>query len=270
MKQYLSIFIFLILISTGSNACSILYYIDSATGKIYAVNNEDYWYDVKASLTIEPANKHELARLWYGWDNFAQGGINSAGLFFDGASTPEQEKIEGYSRPRGNLGDAILAVCKTTEEALAFIEKKRIMLTNGHLLFGDRSGNAVVVEWTNGRKNIIRITDNKLIITNFLLADTARGNYPCPRYMAMEAEIERLRNSNTPLGLKEVGNIVSRAVQIPNTNQDGRKGGTIYSTFIDITDMQFKMIPKLDNSKGISLDLRKEFSAVKSRTIKIE
>ena len=63
-------------------ACSVLYYIDAKTGKIYVANNEDIWYDVNPYIQILPATKSKYARLWYGWDNFAQGGINQAGLFF--------------------------------------------------------------------------------------------------------------------------------------------------------------------------------------------
>ena len=70
------------------NACSVIYYFDSISSKIYVANNEDFWYDTKAYIQINPRTKSKLARLWFGWDDFAQGGINEAGLFFDGAVTP--------------------------------------------------------------------------------------------------------------------------------------------------------------------------------------
>ena len=59
-----------------SNACSILYYKNIAVGEIYAVNSEDFFLDVDAYIQIEPKSKKKFARLWYGWDKFAQGGIN--------------------------------------------------------------------------------------------------------------------------------------------------------------------------------------------------
>ena len=123
MNHQLKIIILLFLIIAGvkaSDACSILYYINKQTGKIYVVNNEDYWYNVKAYIKIIPAKNNDLARLWYGWDDFAQGGVNEAGLFFDGAVTPEQDKIPGYTKPDGNLGDDILASCKTVNEAVIY------------------------------------------------------------------------------------------------------------------------------------------------------
>lgn len=253
----------------ASNACSILYYIDKKTGKIYAVNNEDYWYNTNAYIKIIPANKTELARLWYGWDNFAQGGINEAGLFFDGAVTPDQPTISGYSGPKGNLGDEILANCLTVDDAINFLEERKVALTNAHLLFGDSTKNALVVEWINGVKKIIRIEKNYLIATNFSFEDTEKGNYPCYRYAAMEKEIDRLENSVEPIGLREVGNIGARAVQPPQ-EVEGKKVGTLYSSFFNISDMEFILVYQLDNSKITKLDLKAEFAKGKKQTIKLK
>lgn len=71
--------------------------MDSTTGKVYFVNNEDYWLDVNAYIQIESKSKTKLASLWYGWDKFAQRGINEAGWVFDAAVTPEQEKFQAMA-----------------------------------------------------------------------------------------------------------------------------------------------------------------------------
>jgi choloylglycine hydrolase len=261
---------FLLLLTAPANACSILYYIDSASGRIYVVNNEDYWLDTKVTLHIEPRSKKELARLWYGWKGFAQGGVNEAGLFFDGAITPEQPAIPGYHPPKGNLGDRILAHCRTVNDALGWLDKEKVALTNGHLLFGDSTGNAAVVEWTAGRRTVIPIADNSLMATNFLLSDTAQGNYPCPRYAAMEQEIRRLVESGSPVGLREAGNAGAKAVQLPATDSEGHTGGTLYTTFIDLTGRQFVLVYKLDQSTMLKLDLKEEFARQKKRTIRLD
>lgn len=268
----ITLFLFLLALSSvhQATACSILYYKDPATGKIYAANNEDYWYDVKPYLQVMPSNKQQLARLWYGWNDFAQGGINSAGLFFDGASTPEQPAVPGYAKGKGNTGDAILASCRTVKDVLAYIEQHKIAYTNAHLLFGDSTGHAVVIEWVNGKQQVIPMQGNELMITNFLLSDTSKGNYPCPRYNAMKREIERLHNDTLPVGLKETANIAAKAIQFKATGTEGKEGGTLYSTFINITDMQFVLMYRYDNSKLTRLDLRQEFAANKKRKIKLE
>ena len=87
MKKIKYLILFLIALSFCGKAlaCTIVYYIDKKTGKIYFVNNEDYFYDVKPYIQIKPNSKGELGRIWYGWKNFGQGGVNEKGLVIDGA-----------------------------------------------------------------------------------------------------------------------------------------------------------------------------------------
>lgn len=270
--MYKKLLIFLIIVSAFylTNACSVLYYIDAETGKIYVANNEDYWYDVKPYLQYNPAKKHELARVWYGWKKFAQGGINEAGLFFDGAVAPTQLIPAGYSDPQYNLGDKILAQCKTTTEAINFLEINKIAIESGHILFGDKNGDAAVVEWVNGKRIITYITENYLAMTNFLLSDTTQGNFPCYRFNAIETGVAELKLNNQPDDLKMVGNVIGKAVQLPATDSTGRKGGTLYSTFINITDMELIVVYKLDNSKKIQLQLDTFFEKGKKQKIKMK
>lgn len=253
-----------------STACSVLYYIDTVTGKIYVVNNEDYFLDVDAYIQIEPKSKSKFARLWYGWDNFAQGGINEKGLFFDAAVTPEQEKIKGYRNPKNNLGDKILAHCSTVDEALELLEKEKIALNQSHMMFGDKTGKAVIVEWVNGKKQLHWIKDNKLIMTNYLLSEPKAGNYPCYRYQSIENRISELENSGEEINLLKIGNTFGQAGQAAVELEGGRTSGTVYTSFIDITDNKFFLSYKLSNKNVIQLDLQKEFTKSKRQKIELE
>ncbi len=255
------------LIPKSSFACSVLYYIDFGTGKIYAVNSEDYWLDVDAYIQIEPKSKNNFARLWYGWDNFAQGGINEKGLFFDAAVTPEQEGIKGYGNPKNNLGDNILASCTTVEDALKFLEKEKIALNNSHLMFGDKTGKAVVVEWVNGERKLHWIENNKLIMTNYLLSEPEAGNFPCYRYESIVERISEMEKSGEEINLLKVGNTFGQAVQLPSRDENGRVSGTVYTTFIDITDNKLYLSYKLSNKNVIKLDLNNEFNKTKRQKI---
>lgn len=259
-----------ILIPSSIFACSVLYYVDSTTGKIYAVNNEDYWLDVDAYIQIEPKSKKNFARLWYGWDNFSQGGINEKGLFFDAATTPEQEKIKGYGNPKNNLGDKILAVCSTVEDALIFLEKEKIALNKSHMMFGDKTGKAVVVEWVDGEKKLHWIENNKLIMTNYLLTKPEAGNYPCYRFKSIKERISEMEKSGEIINLLKVGNTFGQAAQPPRENEEGRMGGTLYTSFIDITDNKFFLSYKLSNENVIKLDLNNEFNKTKKQKIKLK
>lgn len=269
LKILLSFCVAFILTIGKGYSCSVLYYVDEKSGKIYVANNEDYWYDVKPYIRIISQSEDELARLWYGWDNFAQGGINQAGLFFDGAVTPEQEIPGGYGKPKGNLGDELLAKCRTVEDAIAFLEKRKVALTNAHMMFGDSTGSAAVVEWINGVKKVISIEDNRLIMTNFLLSDSSQQHY-CPRYNAIEDEIRRLSDERKAANIQDISNAIAKAIQTPKKNEDGREGGTLYTTFIDITDMKFALVYKQANTNTVALDLNAEFAKGKGRKIKLK
>ncbi len=258
------------MMSKSSFACSVLYYIDSKTGKIYAVNNEDYWYDVKAYIQIEPNSENEHARLWYGWKDFAQGGVNEKGFFFDAAVTPEQMKIEGYGNPKNNLGNELLAKCSTVFEALALLEKEKIALNKSHMMFGDKTGKAVIIEWVNGERKLHWIEGNKLIMTNYLLSEPEAGNYPCYRYESIEKRIEEMEDSDEDISLLKVGNTFGSAAQAPRELKKGRIGGTVYTSFIDITNSKFFLSYKLSNQNVVKLDLTTEFSSPKRRKIKLK
>ena len=254
---------------TEIRACSVLYYVDQQTGKIYVVNNEDYWYDVEAYIQITPGSGNKLARLWYGWENFAQGGINEAGLFFDGAVSPEQSIPEEYGGPKGNLGDEILSRCSNVEEALLLLEKKKIALNSAHMMIGDASGSALVVEWLDGQRKIVPLKNNRLIMTNFLLSDTTRGNYPCPRYTSIENRLDQLEKSDLTIDMRSIGNTLGAAVQVPRPAGENRVGGTLYTTFISVSDMEFVLVYKLDNTKMTRLDLKETFTGGGKSKIKL-
>jgi choloylglycine hydrolase len=270
--KYLVLLISIIIISEKSFACSIIYYIDSKTGKIYFINNEDYWYDVKPYIQINPSSKDELGRIWYGWKNFGQGGINEKGLVIDGAVTPEQKIPSGYSSPKGNFTDKILAKCSTVDEVIQYLEQEKIALNNAHILLGDKNGKAVIVEWINGVKNIVEIKNNRLVSTNFNLSDTIQTEMTCWRYPIIQKGLDELdaRNPKDTIDLKAVGNVIGKAVQLPQKDSTGKIGGTLYTTFIDLTEMKLVLVYKLDNSKIQKLDILSELKLGKKRKIKLE
>jgi len=258
------------MIPSKSTACSVLYYKDIATGKIYVVNSEDFFLDVDAYIQIEPKSKKNFARLWYGWDQFAQGGINEKGLFFDAAVTPEQEKIKGYANPKRNLGDKILAQSSSVKEALEVLEKEKIALNKSHMLFGDKTGQAVVVEWVNGERKLHWIVGNKLIMTNFLLSEPKAGGYPCYRYKSISDRINQLETSGEKIDLLKIGNTFGQAVQPARKHENNRFGGTVYTSFIDVTENKFFLSYKLSNKNMIKFDLKEEFSKTKRQKINLK
>jgi len=149
------------------------------------------------------------------------------------------------------------------------LEDQKIALSNAHMMIGDSTGHAVVVEWVQGLKEIVEVSENRLIMTNFLLSDPASGNHPCPRYQSIEQKLSELEDSSQAVDLKQVGNAVGAAVQVPRTLEDGKVGGTLYTTFMDISEMRFVLVYKLNNQKVTQLDLREEFAGKRKRKIKL-
>jgi choloylglycine hydrolase len=86
----------------------------------------------------------------------------------------------------------------------------------------------------------------------------------------MQAEIARLEESGEAIDLRAVGNIGAKAVQTAAKDDQGREGGTLYSSFINITDMEFVLVYKYDNNRRIHLDLKGEFSRKRKKKIQLE
>ena len=197
--------------------------------------------------------------------------MNEHGLFFDAAVTPKQEIPEGFSNPNGrNVGDEILAFCRNVEEAIDYLEKEKIAVSEGHMMLGDSDGKAVVLEWVQGEIRVIHIQENYLIATNFLLSETEPEDIECPRYRSIEGRIKQLNTSNNEVDLRAVGNTISGAVQVPREDENGRVGGTLYSSFMDLTAMELIMVPRLDNTQVLRLDLIEEFARGRKRKIKLK
>src|SRR5690348_14665012 len=68
-------------------ACLILFITD---GREVLVANHEDWYASDAEVTFVPASKEKLGMVYFDFasEGTAQGGMNTAGLFFDGTATP--------------------------------------------------------------------------------------------------------------------------------------------------------------------------------------
>ena len=121
-------------------ACLILFITDGTN--ILVANHED-WYATDAEITFEPANNKKLGALYFDFasEGTAQGGMNTAGLFFDGTRIP-------YAPYAGNdkktdchcyIWKKILEECTTTKQAIDYVEKYKIPeIEDIHILFTDR------------------------------------------------------------------------------------------------------------------------------------
>jgi hypothetical protein len=146
-------------------------------------NNEDMLFDSDTRMWVVPAEgPGNHGRVLFGYsDGFPQGGVNDAGLFFDGLALDFETIPDTPDRPQvpGNFAERILAECTTVAEAIALTEKySRKSLERGQLLFGDRTGDGVIFEGNA----TIRKQGRSLIATNFRQSKTPPAAATCERY----------------------------------------------------------------------------------------
>ena len=124
-------------------------------GLALAGNNEDFWEtDTKLWFVPKAGSDRgvagKLGRVYFGFDNFyPQGGMNEAGLFFDGFATAEYKVKNSLDRPyfEGNIADYVMANCATVSEVVGVFEKHNLSILNhAMLMFGDQHGDSVIIE----------------------------------------------------------------------------------------------------------------------------
>ncbi len=176
--------LFLAFIGLPAGACTI--FTLAKDGVVLAGNNED-WYDTDTRMWVVPAAGGSLGVVYFGFGNlFPQGGVNEAGLFFDGNALPTV-KMTPTGRPAfaGNLLDHIMRTCATVQEALALISRfdTQRWFASAQLHFADRTGDAAVVE----SGGVFRRTRDFLISTNFRMSEVpSGGTWPCVRFRTAE------------------------------------------------------------------------------------
>jgi len=184
MKR-LIILALIVTVVQSSHACTIV--MASKDGVVLAGNNED-WKDPFTSIWFIPASEDEYGRVCFGFGNSMQnpqGGMNEHGVFIDAnALAPTGWKAEeGKPTFTGHLINHILAHCANAEDAIAFFEKYNFSaLARAKFPIADASGASIVVEWGQGKLQIIRNSDWYLISTNFVQTNFKPEDYPCNRY----------------------------------------------------------------------------------------
>lgn len=137
-------------------------------GKTYLGNNEDSWRTgSRISFVNAPAGKLGALYISYG-DMFPQGGMNEAGLAFDGLTIyKENIKIDPSKQNVTNFSEfvrGIMQTCKTVEDVRMYAYRyNRHIIPNGELFFADKSGRYLIME----PDTMLLGNDSKYVIANF-------------------------------------------------------------------------------------------------------
>ncbi|HUX08781.1 MAG TPA: carcinine hydrolase/isopenicillin-N N-acyltransferase family protein [Acidobacteriota bacterium] len=193
---------------------------------ILAGNNED-WKDTNTRMWFVPATEKAYGRVCFGFDNgFTQGGMNDQGLFIDGnALAPTGWKADpDKTRFLFNPMDYILAHCATVDEAAEFFGKyNHPSLARAKFPIADAFGGSIVVEWDQGKLQIIRREGRYQISTNFVQTNFKPEDYPCSRYRTAEGIFKSTEDVSVDL---------VRSV-LDATHQEGPYP-TVYSNIYDL------------------------------------
>lgn len=197
-------------------------------GLALAGNNEDFWEtDTKLWFVPKDGSNRgvagKLGRVYFGFDNFyPQGGMNEAGLFFDGFATAENKVKNSLDRPyfAGNIADYVIANCETVAEVIAVFEKHNLSILNhAMLMFGDQHGDSVIIEGDE----FLRIEGDHQVVTNFYQSQITAGKTSCSRY---RAAIKALAKGD-PVSVEFCRDVLAK------TRQNGR-APTQYSNVYDL------------------------------------
>ncbi|HEX3052332.1 MAG TPA: hypothetical protein VHP83_16850 [Aggregatilineaceae bacterium] len=203
--------------------CTVFYAADE--GIALGGNNEDFWNPF-TKMWFVPAETGSYGRMYVGFDDFSlQGGMNDQGLFFDGLAVkdvrvPVDPTKETYN---GNLVDKAMAECATVDCVIDMINHYDMSgAWNGQFFFGDRTGDAAIIE----PLNVIRKEGRYLLATNFFQSEVPaeERDQECWRYQAAHEQLEAADEFSVAL-FRDILDAV---------HQEETWGGTLYSTIYDL------------------------------------
>ena len=218
IKNFLWIILLLINSIPNSEACTIFSAIDK-NGNVWTGNNEDGIFSLNTCINfIAPTNKTFGYFYFTNSKNpneFPQGGLNDAGLFFDGNSVPisvykDFDKKKDFPNGINEMMFFILKNCQTVQEVFNVFKTYRLKgLEGSQLHFADKYGTFGIIV-----ADSMWITKaNYQISTNYNLCHPNKDNIHCLRFPIAERIIK-----SKEIGLETFRNICDSTSQEKWTN----------------------------------------------------
>lgn len=223
-------------------------------GKTMVGNNEDAWR-VNSRIWFETGKNGHYGAAYVGHDDgFPQGGLNEAGLVYDGFAVYRRTLRPANGKKKmGDFGDflfSILQQCATVQEVQHFVNQYDRSRSNGSMmLFVDKSGNYLVVE----ADTTILGHDEKYVLANFCPSLT-----PDPSVVT----IARYRRGITFLQHKEDTSLRFCTAMMDTMHEcRARVGdGTTYTTIYDLQEKLIYLYFYHDYSRCVTFNLQKELA----------
>ena len=211
MRKHISLVIMVSIIildfNTPARGCSAFYGSDGDV--IFIGNNEDVPESLAQAWSgthmwfIPPEDGH-YGQVCFGYGetnpygvDFAQGGMNEAGLVFDYFSTPYYEITESLDKPiyYRALADSAMEVYSAVEDVIELYDQFNLQaqyLEYAQVMFGDTLGNSAIIE---GDSTLVKERWYQ-ICTNFYQSCPEAGGYPCWRYDDMVEMLDTCNEFN--------------------------------------------------------------------------
>jgi hypothetical protein len=217
-------------------------------GRVLFGNNEDY-LTPDTRVWFVPARDGRHGAMYLGFANgFPQGGMNDAGLAFDGSATGRKPLVEqdGKRRFAGNPIVEAMETCATVEEVVALLGEidLRPLLERSMLFFADATGDAVIVEGDV----FLRKEGDFQAVTNFYPSAHADDRAQCPRYAAVVDVLAARAETSVDLCTRALAAGAQR----------GRRVATLYSNVFDLPARTARLYLFHDYTQVVELDLAAE------------
>jgi hypothetical protein len=140
---------------------------------------------------VDPGDEAHYGAIYFGKPDNVQQGFNEKGLAYDANGLPLAPVTDHPGREPVYGGHSstfiqILQACATVEEVIAWVQAHQWHeFMHYQMHYADASGDAVVISaGPDGKVAFTRKPsgDGYLVSTNFNLADTSNGSWPCWRY----------------------------------------------------------------------------------------
>jgi predicted choloylglycine hydrolase len=250
MRRIIATILF-VFILPAAFGCFIMFLTD---GKNILVGNHEDWYGRDAEVSFIPASGNKLGMVYFDFasEKTAQGGMNEAGLFFDGTRTPNSPYPANDKKKDCHcyIWTKILAECTTVEQAIGYLKQFKIAeLEDIHVMFADKHGHSAVAGVYNGELQLHLRSGNYQLLTNFNPSNPSYGGETfCTRYAAADSML----HADSSVTIENIQEIFAK------THQEDL---TIYSNIYNLTTGDvyiYSLYTRNNFTNKIKLNLAKE------------
>ncbi len=232
------------------SACTVV--IGWQGDRVLVGNNED-WYDLDAKYWFEPrGGEVRYGAVFFGFrkdKQFAQGGMNEAGLFFDGLYIDKvklkKETRLGRKAAKVHVFKEMLHRAATVDEALEYLSQFFIpFIKSAQIVIADRHGDYAILN-VNGITRRRLEAEQYVVISNF----PAEQGRPAPGTLPEYDQACRLMETNDSLSQKTIVEVLDL------THQQGEVK-SIYSNVFDLSNQMIHNYYLFDFESPDIIDLK--------------